>query len=150
MRIRLSAHSYDHDLADVQPRHPSTGRGWHSRNLRCTSCSNVVCPCCGRACCSFRACVMVAENVLTPAHVREAALKDVAAIVRCFPMGKESPTFIQCTHESGCGRLTCPDCCGMCPDDCCQDVQCRVGPSHSSCCRCLRGTEVQDAPMGQV
>lgn len=69
---------------------------------------------------------MAAENVLTPAHIREAALKDVAAIVHCFPVGKESPTFIQCTHQSGCGRLTCPDCCGVCPDECCQDVQCRV------------------------
>ena len=38
LRVRLNAHSYDHDLADVQPRHPTTGRGWHSRNLRCTSC----------------------------------------------------------------------------------------------------------------
>ena len=130
LRVRLNAHSYDHDLADVQPRHPTTGRGWHSRNLRCTSCLDLVCPCCGRACCSFKACGLIVKNDLTPADVRNAATKDVIAIRHHFPVGKESPTFIQCTHETGCGQFVCPDCCGVCPDDCCQDVQCRVGISY--------------------
>jgi len=114
-------------VADIQPRHPTTGRGWNSRNLRCTSCSDVVCPCCGRACCSFKARIMIAGHELTPAEGRAAALKDISAIAKCFPVGRESPTFIQCTHQTGCGRLVCPDCCGMCPDACCQDIQCRVG-----------------------
>lgn len=127
LRTRLNVHSFDHDFANIQPRHPSTGRGWYSRNLKCTSCSDVMCPCCGRACCSFKACVVAAQNELTPLDIKKAALSDIAAINSCFPVGRESPTFIQCTHETGCGRLVCPDCCGMCPDDCCQDVQCRVG-----------------------
>lgn len=130
LRVRLNAHSYDHDMANIQPRHPTTGRGWQSRNLRCTSCSDLVCPCCGRACCSFKACGLIVNNDLTPANVRAAASRDVVAISHHFPVGKESPTFIQCTHGSGCGQYVCPDCCGVCPDDCCQDVQCRVNLSN--------------------
>lgn len=126
LRVRLNAPSYDHDVSDIQPRHPTTGRGWYSRNLRCTSCSNVMCSCCGRACCSFRACILAAENKASSTDSRKAARDDVAAIVWCFAVGKESPTFIQCTHQTGCGKYVCPDCCGICPDECCQDVQCRV------------------------
>lgn len=126
LRTRLNAHSYDHHEPDIHPRHPTTGRAWHSRNLKCTSCSDAVCPCCGRACCSYRACLLTAENDLTPAHIKEAAISDMAAIGQYFPIGRESPTFIQCTHETGCGKDICPDCCGVCPDDCCLDVQCRV------------------------
>ncbi|KAF7507224.1 hypothetical protein GJ744_010782 [Endocarpon pusillum] len=130
LRVRLNAHSYDHDLSDIHPRHPTTGRGWYSRNLRCTSCSDVMCSCCGRACCSFRACILAAENKASSTDARKAARDDVAAIVWCFAVGRESPTFIQCTHQTGCGKYVCPDCCGICPDECCQDVQCRKCKTH--------------------
>ena len=131
LRARLNAQNYDHDLADIQPRHPTTGRAWHSRNLKCTTCSDVSCPCCGRACCSYRACMLIAENDLAPANIRDLAIRDCIAIGQCFPFGRESPTFIQCTHGTGCGKSVCPDCCGICSEDCCQDVQCRVGIPYS-------------------
>ncbi len=73
--------------------------------------------------------MMAIENKIVPIDTRKAARDDVAAIVWCFPVGRESPTFIQCTHQTGCGKFVCPDCCGICPDECCQDVQCRVSAS---------------------
>lgn len=130
LRVRLNARSYDHDSTGIQPRHPTTGRGWHSRNLRCTTCSESSCACCSRACCSYRACMLIAESKLTPTDIKDLAISDCIAIGQCFPFGRESSTFIQCTHGTGCGKFVCPDCCGMCPDDSCQDVQCRVRISY--------------------
>jgi hypothetical protein len=39
---------------------------------------------------------------------------------------KDVSTFSQCTLPDGCGRYVCPNCCGVCPNEVCRDIQCKV------------------------
>lgn len=61
---------------------------------------------------------------------RALALQRIQEITKVYPYGKEVPTFLQCTagligDGLGCGKLVCPDCCSICPDEACGDTQCR-------------------------
>lgn len=111
------------------PRHPNTLRFWRSRNLKCTNCVNVCCACCGRTCCAYRAAVMALETHKDNPAGMAAAVERIQQITTIFPYGREMPTFLRCTsgvgNGSGCGRMVCPDCCGVCPDEACSDIQCR-------------------------
>lgn len=44
------------------------------------------------------------------------------AIERVDFVGVEEPTFLQCTD---CKKMTCPNCCGICPIEGCRDTECR-------------------------
>jgi hypothetical protein len=49
--------------------------------------------------------------------------KEVKEMIETIiPTNTEVQTFLTCTS---CNREVCPDCCGMCPDEACQDIQCR-------------------------
>lgn len=50
----------------------------------------------------------------------------VAAIDGLGSHVKDMGTFAMCTLGGGCGRYVCPDCCGICPNEICRDVQCSV------------------------
>lgn len=130
MRRTTNTPSYDHDVTSGYPRHPNTGRGWQSRNLKCTTCLDISCAGCKRVCCAYRAAVMALENHKEGSLSRENALMQIQEITKVFPYGQETPTFLQCTggladEKPGCGKLVCPDCCSVCPDEACGDTQCR-------------------------
>lgn len=122
--------TFDFDPYSSYPRHPSTGRGWKSRNLKCTTCSENPCAVCKRVCCAYKAAVMALDNHQEGSPGRPTALQRIQEITKVFPYGKESPTFLQCTNRGvddggGCGESVCPDCCSVCPDDFCGDTLCR-------------------------
>lgn len=122
--------AYDFDPYSPYPRHPNTGRGWKSRNLKCTTCSTANCAVCHRVCCAYRAAVLALEIHGESSPARPLALQRIQEITRLYPYGKEAPTFLQCTAEMGgskmgCGKIVCPDCCGVCPNDACRDTVCR-------------------------
>jgi len=129
LRIVTVSPSADYTPESPYPRHPNTSRDWRSRNLKCTTCEKVCCGICGRACCAFRAALMALETHQHNQENLQHAMEKVQEISRIFPYGKETPTFIQCTNSvgggSGCGKMVCPDCCGVCPNEACGDTQCR-------------------------
>lgn len=122
--------TFKFDPYSPYPRHPNTGRGWKSRNLKCTTCSLVDCAVCHRVCCAYRAAVLALETHSEGTLGRPLALQRIQEITKLYPYGRESPTFLQCTagtvgEKMGCGRMVCPDCCSICPDDACADTVCR-------------------------
>ncbi|EXJ83822.1 hypothetical protein A1O1_07449 [Capronia coronata CBS 617.96] len=125
LRVTTNCRSYDYDPGQPYPRHPNTGRAWHSRNLKCTNCADSLCGVCGRTCCAYKAASEALENHKNNPLSLRAARDCLANISNLFPFGREVPTFLQCTHGGGCGKMVCPDCCGMCPNPICADIQCR-------------------------
>ena len=125
LRIVLNCHSRDYSIETPYPRHPNTARAWHSRNLRCGNCSETACAICSRSCCAYMAATRALEiHKNNPETILETQQR-LQEINKVFPFGREVPTFLRCTSPTGCGKLVCPDCCGACPDQTCQDVQCR-------------------------
>lgn len=106
----------------MYPRHPNTSRDWMARNLKCTNCVSAGCAACGRACCAYKSATLGLENHKNNPTGREEAYKRIVDISTVFPYGKEVPTFLECTT---CKKLVCPDCCGMCPIEGCEDLECR-------------------------
>jgi hypothetical protein len=106
----------------MYPRHPNTSREWKSRNLKCTTCLDKCCSICGRACCAYKAATLGAENHKNNPRGYQEAEQRIVDISKVFPYGREAPTFLQCTT---CRKTICPDCCGMCPIENCEDLECR-------------------------
>ncbi|KEF61205.1 uncharacterized protein A1O9_02770 [Exophiala aquamarina CBS 119918] len=127
LRRTLNAWSRDYNEGDPKPRHPNTGNGWYSRNLKCTTCMEDCCPVCKRACCAYKAAVLALQNHKDNPQAFKVADDRMHQITTLYPYGKEVPTFLQCTmgDETGCGKMVCPDCCGQCPNEICRDIQCR-------------------------
>ncbi|KAK5064666.1 hypothetical protein LTR84_000500 [Exophiala bonariae] len=127
LRRTLNCWSRDYNGGDPKPRHPNTGKGWYSRNLKCTTCLENCCPICDRACCAYRSAVLALGNHKNNTKTLKIAEERMHQITTVFPYGREVSTFLQCTEgdETGCGKMICPDCCGQCPTDICKDVQCR-------------------------
>jgi hypothetical protein len=130
LRTTLNCHTYDYSPDQPLPRHPTTGRGWKSRNLHCTNCMDKCCAVCGRACCAFKAASLALKNHKDNPEGLLRAQDTLANIAVIYSYGQEAPTFLQCTHGApgdtvGCGKMVCPDCCGMCPNAICADIQCR-------------------------
>jgi len=127
LRIVTNSPSYTYSPGSPYPGHPSTGKGWKSRNLKCTTCVDWCCAVCGRACCAFKAAVMALETHKENPVGRQNVVEKIQEITELFPYGKEIPTFVQCTSGGGggCGKLVCPDCSGICPTPACRDTQCR-------------------------
>ncbi|KAG9783040.1 hypothetical protein KCU88_g3171, partial [Aureobasidium melanogenum] len=105
LRITSNCRSYDYDETQPYPRHPNTGRAWHSRNLKCTNCLDVTCAVCGRTCCAYKAASEALENHQNNAPSLMAAQDRLADISNLFPFGRETTTFLQCTHGGGCGKM---------------------------------------------
>lgn len=55
-------------------------------------------------------------------NAREHTAEVLGLIEKLYPVPKEDPTFLQCTE---CKKMTCPDCCGICPIEGCGDTECR-------------------------
>lgn len=130
MRRTTNTPTYDYDPYSAYPRHPNTGRGWKSRNLKCTTCTEESCAVCRRVCCAYRAAVLAIQNHDDGTPARILADQRIQEITKLYPYGREAPTFLQCTNSVGedqasCGKLVCPDCCSVCPDDFCGDTLCR-------------------------
>jgi hypothetical protein len=125
LRNLYDSSSSDYDPHSPYPRHPVTGRSWNARNLKCTSCRNHPCPCCGRSCCTYRQAYLALGDPLSTAQIKEQAFERMDQINRLFSQGRELPTFLQCTDGGGCGKYVCPECIGMCPLSICGDTQCK-------------------------
>ncbi|KIX10080.1 uncharacterized protein Z518_01161 [Rhinocladiella mackenziei CBS 650.93] len=127
LRITTNCHTYDYTPGDPLPRHPNTSRGWNSRNLHCTTCIDEFCAVCGRACCAFKAALLAKVNHEDNEEALRMAEERILHICHIYPFGMEAPTFLQCIRgdEIGCGKIVCPDCCGICPNEICRDIQCR-------------------------
>ena len=122
LRTITNCPSFDYNPTSVYPRHPNTGRDWRSRNLRCAGCQWITCTVCGRACCARAACFYAIENHKESLESLERAKEIKEMIEHIIPTNTEVQTFLTCTS---CKKEVCPDCCGVCPNEACQDIQCR-------------------------
>ena len=101
------------------PNHPFT---WTSANMWCYSCSGE-CHSCRRPCCAFYQQLSIAFGNTTTVTEKMAAEQMIRKIIALNPSGPDiAGTFLPC---SSCSKTLCPDCCGICPDIMCRDVQCR-------------------------
>ncbi|KIW16741.1 hypothetical protein PV08_03930 [Exophiala spinifera] len=135
LRATLNCPTYDYSETDPLPRHPNTARGWKSRNLKCTTCVDVCCALCGRACCAYKAAYLAMKTHKDNPESLARAQEILGNISILFPYGQEAPTFLRCSNGApddkfGCGKMICPDCCGQCPNPCCADIQCKRCKKH--------------------
>ncbi|KAL3473465.1 hypothetical protein BJX99DRAFT_261254 [Aspergillus californicus] len=107
-------------------------RAWHHRNIYCITCRGS-CPVCSSSCCVREETRHKLEAEGTSAEQIEQA-KNFARIIDFLgPYIKDADTFSLCSTPGGCGRHVCPDCCGVCPSEICQDIQCTVSIIHTHC-----------------
>jgi hypothetical protein len=96
---------------------------WDHTNLRCKACIESYCGCCGRTCCAYRALIIRLVNLPEEkVQERQRTFELKQAIETLYPVSIEEPTFLQCTD---CKKMTCPNCCGICPIEGCHDTECR-------------------------
>ncbi|KAL3460648.1 hypothetical protein BJX64DRAFT_180273 [Aspergillus heterothallicus] len=117
--------------SEVRRRH-GDARAWNHRNLRCISCYGT-CPICNKGTCCLReeALVKVHDGSLEGEDLDKA--KRLVKIIELLgPHARDATTFSQCSPPDGCGRHVCPDCCGVCPNKICRDVQCLVSRPQPS------------------
>ncbi|KAL2820027.1 hypothetical protein BJX63DRAFT_381053 [Aspergillus granulosus] len=111
----------------VRRRH-GDARAWDHRNLWCISCYGT-CPVCKKAtCCLYEEALVKVNDGSSDGKDLEKAKRLVKIIEFLGPHVKDAATFTQCSPPDGCGRHVCPDCCGVCPNKICRDVQCNVSP----------------------
>ncbi|KAL4781578.1 hypothetical protein BJX76DRAFT_363509 [Aspergillus varians] len=102
------------------PRRPNDIRSWDQRNLRCVDCRKF-CPICNTVCCVREEMVQKAsDESLSPKEAEYAKIIDFLGA-----RAKDASTFSRCTPPDGCGRYVCPSCCAVCPNELCQDIQCK-------------------------
>ncbi|RAK96899.1 uncharacterized protein BO80DRAFT_483566 [Aspergillus ibericus CBS 121593] len=100
-------------------------RAWDYRNIWCTKCYGK-CPVCDTFCCVYEELrSVVTDEECDPLLSRDRG-RSMGLIEVVGAYVKDTSTFSLCTAPGGCGRHVCPSCCGVCPDDWCQDVQCKV------------------------
>ncbi|KAL4993789.1 hypothetical protein BDV10DRAFT_189624 [Aspergillus recurvatus] len=111
------------------PRRPNEARAWDHRNLWCVDCRNN-CPICNTACCvKEEVAQKAADDNLSKEEIEQA--KRLAKIIEYLGVhAKDVSTFSLCTPPDGCGRYVCPDCCGVCPNEICRDIQCKECKSN--------------------
>lgn len=107
------------------PQRPDDSRIWEARNLRCAKCLGA-CAVCDDACCIYEGARRIADNPLFENFIVDLAEKLVMAIGMLGRDVKDLTTFTRCTVNGGCGRNVCAKCCGICSNDICRDIQCRV------------------------
>ncbi|KAA8643435.1 60S ribosomal eL24 domain-containing protein [Aspergillus tanneri] len=94
-------------------------------NLRCTNCRGD-CPICGASCCIYdnaRRTVIKEDSDTTKL---EKAGRIVKMIDGMSQQAKEMNKFHLCSPPGGCGRYVCPKCCGVCHNEICRDIQCKL------------------------
>lgn len=103
---------------------------WHTKNLRCASCMGS-CAVCNTACCMYEAGCRAKKDPRNCAFKAAQAERIVSNIEALGSHVRDNTTFIMCTLGGGCGRYVCPECCGICLNVACQDVQCKVNTMGS-------------------
>ncbi|KAL3449293.1 hypothetical protein BJX65DRAFT_273218 [Aspergillus insuetus] len=100
-------------------------RAWNHRNLWCIRCPGP-CPVCKGTCClRGEARAKVRDESLEGEDLEK--VKRLIEIIEFLgPHAKDADTYSQCSPPDGCGRRVCPDCCGVCPNKICRDIQCVV------------------------
>jgi hypothetical protein len=100
-------------------------RAWNHRNLWCIRCPGP-CPVCKGTCC-------LREEARAKVHDESLEGEDLEKVKRLIeiieflgPHAKDADTYSQCSPPDGCRRRVCPDCCGVCPNEICRDIQCMV------------------------
>ncbi|EYE96940.1 uncharacterized protein EURHEDRAFT_424117, partial [Aspergillus ruber CBS 135680] len=106
------------------PQRPNDPRMWHTKNLRCASCMGS-CAVCNTACCMYEAGCRAKKDPRNCAFKAAQAERIVSNIEALGSHVRDNTTFIMCTLGGGCGRYVCPECCGICLNVACQDVQCK-------------------------
>ncbi|CBF78200.1 predicted protein [Aspergillus nidulans FGSC A4] len=92
------------------PCRPNEARIWDHRNLWCVDCQEVD--------------QKAADENLNKEVIKQA--NHLARIIEYLSIhAKDVSTFSQCTLPDGCGRYVCPNCCGVCPNEVCRDIQCK-------------------------
>lgn len=104
---------------------------WHTKNLRCASCMGA-CAVCNTACCMYEAGCRAKKDPSSGAFKAAQAERIVLNIEALGSHVRDNTTFIMCTLGGGCGRYVCPECCGICINVACRDVQCKVCTMASS------------------
>jgi hypothetical protein len=152
IRNHLAYHKKDYKPGawPLYPSHPNNpARAWDHANLRCSECLPGFCACCGKVCCAHQAMTMrlslfskeseeenglkeMLAEVIPDEKVRPnpknltKELKDaLGALFPCVDgevLEGETATFLMCT---GCEKMVCPGCCGMCPEKGCTAMLCR-------------------------
>ncbi|ODM21021.1 hypothetical protein SI65_04074 [Aspergillus cristatus] len=106
------------------PQRPNDPRMWHTKNLRCASCMGA-CAVCNTACCMYEAGCRAKKDPSSGAFKAAQAERIVLNIEALGSHVRDNTTFIMCTLGGGCGRYVCPECCGICINVACRDVQCK-------------------------
>ncbi|KAK5032864.1 hypothetical protein LTS07_004274 [Exophiala sideris] len=114
LRTTLNVRTYDYSPEQPYPRHPNTGRAWHSRNLHCTNCLDKCCAVCGRACCAYQAAYFATKIHKDNPESLFRAQETLGNIANVFAHGQEVPTFLQCTHGAPGDKLGCGKMCRKC------------------------------------
>ncbi len=123
MRLELSIGLRIVSVASRDRRHPNHPFRWASKNLWCFTCTGN-CELCGDTCCAVNRQLEVALDKDQPEKARVRAVERASYICRHNGLGPDlASTFLRCS--SGCGRVVCPECCGVCPEALCQDLLCR-------------------------
>ncbi|OOF93495.1 hypothetical protein ASPCADRAFT_517081 [Aspergillus carbonarius ITEM 5010] len=117
-------------------------RVWDYRNIWCTKCYGE-CPICDTSCCVYEELRRAISDEESDPLVSRDRGRTMGLIEVVGAYVKDASTFSLCSAPGGCGRHVCPSCCGMCPDDWCQDMQCNRADR-----RVCSG--VQGRPLGQL
>ena len=92
-------------------------------SLRCTVCQGA-CPVCSDHCCVYsKARNELEKTSPSDSDAQENAQAILNEINQLIAVGKDEPTFLECTE---CHKLVCPECCGVCPVLLCSDRTCVV------------------------
>ncbi|KKK21733.1 hypothetical protein AOCH_007164, partial [Aspergillus ochraceoroseus] len=100
-------------------------RGWNHKNLQCINCRGT-CPICDSPCCLREDARRKVSNENTDPQDFQQAKKILKIIDFLGAYAKEASTFSLCSQPGGCGRHVCRSCCGVCPNEICRDIQCKV------------------------
>lgn len=107
-------------------------RVWDTVNLRCISCHGE-CPVCKGTCCMYTDAKRAIDNEKADPERVGMASRIINIIEGLSPQIMDVSTYQLCSEPGGCGRYVCPKCCGVCPNEICRDVQCKVcNPLSSS------------------
>ncbi|PLB49215.1 hypothetical protein P170DRAFT_436834 [Aspergillus steynii IBT 23096] len=122
-------------------------RVWDTVNLRCISCRGE-CPVCAGACCLYANASKAIASESADTEKVEKAKRIVKVVEDLSPQVMDVGTYQLCSQPGGCGRYVCPNCCGVCPNEICRDVQCKVHSSAFPCFLFIRRLHV--VSMGNV
>ncbi|KAL4944102.1 hypothetical protein BDV06DRAFT_116652 [Aspergillus oleicola] len=103
---------------------PEDARPWNHRNLACIDCRKP-CSICNTTCCMKQELEQKAADASLSFDEAQNTKHLGKVIEHLGFYAQEISTFAQCTPFDGCGRYVCPDCCGVCPNEICRDIQCK-------------------------